>query len=85
MKQSLVLGLACLSLGAGAVAIADRVHDWHDLDEVHTHIVEAIHEMDRARAANHYDMAGHGAKAEEFLHGAERELHEAVEASKSAR
>jgi hypothetical protein len=29
-------------------------------------------------------MAGHGAKAEEFLHGAERELHEAVEASKAA-
>jgi hypothetical protein len=29
-------------------------------------------------------MAGHGAKAEEALHLAERELHEAVEASKAA-
>jgi len=24
--------------------------------------------MDHARAANHYDMQGHGAKAEEHLH-----------------
>jgi hypothetical protein len=40
--------------------------------------------MDRARAANHYDMAGHGAKAEQFLHQAEHELHEAVEAAKAA-
>ena len=47
-------------------------------------MVEAIHEMDRARAANHYDMAGHGAKAEQALHEAEHELHEAVEASKAA-
>ena len=85
MKSSYALGLACLSLGAGAVAIADRVHDWHDLDAVHNHVVEAIHEMERARAANHYDMAGHGAKAEELLHGAEHELHEAVEASRAAR
>jgi hypothetical protein len=84
MKSSLVLGLACLSVGAGAVAVADRVHDWHDLEDVHNHVVEAIHEMDRARAANHYDMAGHGAKAEELLHAAEHELHEAIEASKAA-
>jgi len=85
MKHSLVLGLACLSLGAGAVAVADRVHDWRDLDAVHNHVVEAIHELERARAANHYDMAGHGAKAEELLHGAEHELHEAIEASRAAR
>jgi len=52
---------------------------------VHGHVVEAIHEMERARAANHYDMAGHGVKAEELLHGAERELHEAIEASKASR
>jgi hypothetical protein len=41
--------------------------------------------MERARAANHYDMAGHGAKAEELLHQAERELHEAIEAAKASR
>jgi hypothetical protein len=83
MKTSL-LAVSLLTFAAGT-AFADKVHDWHDLDEVHTHIVESIHEMDRARAANHYDMAGHGAKAEELLHHAERELHEAVEATKAAR
>jgi len=68
----------CLSFAAG-IAVADRVHDWHDLDAVHNHVQEAIHELDRARAANHYDMQGHGVKAEEHLHAAERELHEAIE------
>jgi uncharacterized protein involved in response to NO len=72
----------CLSFAAG-VAVADRVHDWHDLDAVHNHVVEAIHEMDRARAANHYDMQGHGAKAEEHLHAAEHELHDAIETMKA--
>jgi hypothetical protein len=84
MKNPLLVGLAGLALGAGAVALADRVHDWHDLEAVHGHVVEAIHEMERARAANHYDMAGHGAKAEELLHGAEHELHDAIEAAKAA-
>ena len=65
MKKILFVALASLSLGAGTVAIADKVHDWHDLDKVHDHVVESIHEMERARAANHYDMAGHGAKAED--------------------
>ncbi|MFY9841731.1 MAG: hypothetical protein WA718_06135 [Terriglobales bacterium] len=68
----------CLSFAAG-IAVADKVHDWHDLDAVHNHVQEAIHELDRARASNHYDMQGHGAKAEEHLHAAERELHEAIE------
>jgi hypothetical protein len=84
MKRTLLIALTGASIAAGAVALADRVHDWHDLDEVHNHVVEAIHEMDRARAANHYDMAGHGAKAEQFLHQAEHELHDAVEAAKAA-
>jgi hypothetical protein len=84
MNKPLLVALASLALGAGAVAVSDPVHDWHDLDKVHMHVVEAIHEMERARAANHYDMAGHGAKAEELLHQAEHELHEAVEAAKAA-
>ncbi|HEV7984901.1 MAG TPA: hypothetical protein VGP20_01970 [Steroidobacteraceae bacterium] len=84
MKKILLITIAGLSLTAAAAVMADRVRDWHDLEEVHNHVVEAIHEMDRARAANHYDMAGHGAKAEELLHQAERELHEALEASKAA-
>ena len=41
--------------------------------------------MDHARATNHYDMAGHGAKAEEHLRAAEHELHEAIEAARAAR
>ena len=84
MKKMLLVAAAGLSLAAGAIAVADPVHDWHDLDKVHNHVMESIHELERARAANHYDMAGHGAKAEELLHQAEHELHEAVEAAKAA-
>jgi hypothetical protein len=85
MKRTMVVSIlsVCLSFAAGA-AFADKVHDWHDLDAVHGHVVEAIHEMERARAANHYDMAGHGAKAEDHLRAAERELSQAIEASKMA-
>ena len=68
----------------GSTSSADPVHDWHDLEKVHKHVQEAIHEMERVRAANHYDMAGHGAKAEELLHQAEHELHDAVEAAKAS-
>jgi Na+/glutamate symporter len=78
-----VLGV-CLSFVAG-IAVADKVRDWQDLEAAHNHVQEAIYEMDRARGANHYDMAGHGAKAEEHLRAAERELHEAIEAAKAAR
>jgi hypothetical protein len=81
MKRIVTITAICVAFVAGA-ALADRVHDWHDLDEVHKHVSEAIHEMERARAANHYDMAGHGVKAEEHLRAAEHELHEAVEAAR---
>jgi hypothetical protein len=74
----------CLSFAAG-VALAERVHDWGDLTRAHNHTLEAIKEMDHARAANHYDMAGHGAKAEEHLHAAEHEISESIEAAKMAR
>ncbi len=83
MKKISILVVSIAMFGAGA-AIADRVHDWHDLDKVHDHVVEAIHELERARAANHYDMAGHGAKAEALLHDAEHELHMAVESARAA-
>jgi hypothetical protein len=83
MRKYIALAAALgLSFIGGAVA-ARQVHDWHDLDEVHKHVIEAIHEMDRARAANHYDMQGHGAKAEEHLHAAEHELGLAVDAAKA--
>jgi len=83
-KTALVLGLAGLSFLAGT-SLADPVRDWKDLEKVHKHVEESIHEMERARAANHYDMAGHGAKAEELLRQAEHELHEAVEAAKASK
>jgi hypothetical protein len=66
-------------------AYAEQVRDWKDLEKVHEHVKEAIHELEQARAANHYDMKGHGKKAEEALHHAERELHEAIESSKAAK
>jgi hypothetical protein len=84
MKKFLLSAIAALLLVTG-YAIAERVHDWHDLDAVHHHVEEAIHEMEHARKANHYDMAGHGEKAEKLLRDAEHELHEAVEAARSAR
>ncbi len=86
MKKTLVVTIlsVCLSFAGGA-ALAEKVRDWADLESAHNHTMEAIKEMDRARAANHYDMAGHGAKAEEHLRAAEHELHEAIEAAKMAR
>jgi hypothetical protein len=82
MRKVLTVAAFGLSFVAGAV-LAQKVHDWHDLDEVHKHVEESIHEMERARAANHYDMEGHGAKAEEHLRAAEHELHLAVDAAKA--
>ena len=83
MKKVLLIVIVGLSLLAGT-AFGEKVRDWKDLHKVHKHVKEAIHEMERARAANHYDMAGHGAKAEELLRQAEKELQEAVEAAKKA-
>ena len=73
--------LACVTFIAG-IAVAQRVRDFHDLEKCHDHVQEAIQEMENARAANHYDMAGHGARAEEHLRAAEHELHEAIEAAR---
>jgi hypothetical protein len=75
-KLYMTLALA-VAFAAGAVVSA-QVRDWHDLDKVHQHVIEAIHEMERARAANHYDMEGHGAKAEQDLRDADHELDLAV-------
>jgi hypothetical protein len=83
MRKAL-FAVATLAAFATGPALADPVHDWHDLDKVHDHVVEAINEMERARAANHYDMAGHGAKAEEALHQAERQLRLAIDAARAA-
>ena len=84
MKKVLLAALIVLTVVAGS-ALAEEVRDWKDLHKVHEQIERAIHEMERVRAANHYDMAWHGAKAEELLRQAEHELHEAVEAAKNAK
>jgi hypothetical protein len=81
VKKTFAVIAFSLSFIAGAAF--GYVHDWHDLDAVHKHITEAIHEMEHARAANHYDMAGHGKKAEDLLRSAEHELQLAVEAAKA--
>jgi hypothetical protein len=86
MKKAIGVGVLSVFLSfVAGIAVADRVRDWRELDEVHNHVLEAIHEMEIARAANHYDMAGHGAKAEEDLRKAEHELHDAIDAARAAR
>lgn len=81
MKKTMAVIALAASFAAGAVVSA-QVRDWHDLDNVHKHVIQAIHEMEHARDANHYDMDGHGARAEEFLHSAEHELDMAVQAAR---
>jgi hypothetical protein len=81
MKRVLAVSALAVSFIAG-VALSAQVHDWHDLDKCHQHVIESIHEMERARAANHYDMDGHGVKAEEHLRAAEHELDMAVQAAR---
>lgn len=86
MKKTIAVAVLCMCLSfVAGIAVAERVRDWHDLEAAHNHVQEAMKELDHARAANHYDMAGHGAKAEEHLRAAERELHEAVETVRAER
>jgi len=82
MRKSFAVAALGLSFVAGAL-FARQVRDWHDLEGVHKHVIESIHEMERAREANHYDMEGHGIKAEDHLRQAEHELHLAVEAARA--
>ena len=82
MKKLFTVAAVGLSFIAGAL-LAGQVRDWHDLDNVHKHVEESIHEMEKARAANHYDMQGHGLRAEEHLREAEHELHLAIEAARA--
>ncbi len=77
MKKFWLSAIAAVLLFVTGYAFGAR--DWRDLDAVHKHIQEAIHEMERAQAANHYDMGGHAKKAERLLHDAEHELNLAVE------
>jgi hypothetical protein len=79
MKNALVVaGTALISCAAGVV-MAQKVHDWRDLDAIRVHIHQALVEMQTFRAANNYDLAGHGAKAEDLLVRAEAEAQAGVE------
>ena len=60
-------------------AYADKVHDWHDLEKVHNEVLRALDNMQKAQAANHYDMGGHAAKAEADLRNVEAELKAGIE------
>jgi biopolymer transport protein ExbB/TolQ len=90
-----IFGLSMLSVGLAKaedvrIEFGDRhdhehVRDVKDLEAAHDHIVETIHELERAKKANHYDMKGHGEKAERALREAEHELHDAIEAARSDR
>ncbi|MGC2404387.1 MAG: hypothetical protein WA510_31635 [Acidobacteriaceae bacterium] len=82
--KKIAFAVAVISAFATGAVVSAQVHDWHDLDNVHKHVIESLNEMQRARAANHYDMMGHGAKAEGHLRAAEQELSLAVDASRAS-
>jgi hypothetical protein len=82
MRKIISVFALALAFVAGMVLSA-QVRDWHDLQEVHNRVVQSIQDMERARAANHYDMMGHGLKAENHLRAAERELSLAIDAAKA--
>jgi hypothetical protein len=82
MNKKILVAVVALSFIAGGAFAGRRVKDWRDLHKAHMHLQQVIKEMERARAANNYDMAGHGAKAEDLVRQAERELGMAVEAAK---
>jgi hypothetical protein len=84
MKKLLLPAAIGLSLIA-STAFAEQVHDWHDIDAVHTHIQQALHEMKKLHDANRYDTDGHAIHAEEYLEKAEAELHLAVDSAKKAK
>ncbi len=82
MKKALMAAAIAAAFATG-VGVSAQVRDWHDLDRIHKHVLESISEMETARAANHYDMMGHGAKAEEHLRAAEHELNLAIDAARA--
>ena len=75
--------MVSLFAGSAHAQSARDVCDWRDLDKVHKHVAEAINEIARARAANHFDMDGHGVKAEDLLKQAQDQLARAIESAKA--
>lgn len=83
MKKSIAIAVitSCLSF-AGGIAIAQRVHDWHDIEKTRDHVHDAIHEIENIQAANHYQMGGHAENAKTHLKQAEAELNLAIQAAR---
>ncbi len=84
MKRAMAIAALCITMVVGG-ALAQKVKDTRDLEQIQQQIHQAVQEMERARAANHYDMKGHGVKAEEHLRQAESEVSLAIQAAKSAK
>jgi septation ring formation regulator EzrA len=82
--KTLILA-AALFAGLTAASVAEPVRDIRALEAAHHHLQEAMNEFNRVRSANHYDMAGHGEKAEKLMHEAEHEMHEGIEAARRAK
>ncbi len=78
MKKILLLTSLAFTLSAPA-AFAEEPRDLQDLRQAHEKTQDALRELERCQKANHYDMGGHAAKAEQALRQAEREMAEAVE------
>jgi hypothetical protein len=85
MKKSIAIAVVsgCLSF-VGGIAVAQGVHDWHDIEKVRQHVHEAIHEIEVVQAANSYQMGGHAEAAKGHLRAAEAELHQAIEAARAS-
>jgi hypothetical protein len=83
MRKTIAIAVVstCLSF-VGGIAVAQRVHDWHDIEKVREHIGQSIHEIDEVQAANHFQMGGHAEAAKAHLRAADAELHQAVESAR---
>src|SRR5579862_2892299 len=83
MKKQIAITVPSAFLSfVGGIAVAQGVHDWHDIEKVRMHVHEAIHEIEVIQAANNYQMGGHAEAAKTHLRAAEDELHRAIESAR---
>jgi hypothetical protein len=79
-KVKISLTVMLLTIICTCLVEAAGFADFRDYDAAHRHILSAISEFQRARAANNYQMEGHGKRVIELLHAADVELGEAMRA-----
>lgn len=82
MKNKAKLVFLSLLLTSG-LAVAEKVEDKKDLRKARENIQQAIRQMEKAQAANEFEMGGHGSKAKQLLAEADREIQQAIEAVRS--